>query len=340
MKRLALIADDLTGALDSSAPFALRGLRTLVAPRPAALRECLEEDWEVLGVSTDSRELMPDAARQAVASCLEQLPERLALFKKVDSRLKGNVEAELSAFRFSRAFVSPAIPAFGRIVADGRLTGFGVEAPVDIARCLGTHAGRALIPDVASQAELEDALARAPDALPVGARGLAEALAKHLAPAGAAKASRLAPSRVIFVIGSRDPITLEQVAQLKAARAELAAVRLPADSGGEPRRMPIMLIEATGAAAAPAEVARELAGAVRRLGPEAGDVLVVSGGSTAQAVLGQLGVNALELIGEALPGLPIARAGKFNIITKSGGFGDRRALARLADLLGVETGDA
>jgi uncharacterized protein YgbK (DUF1537 family) len=48
-------------------------------------------------------------------------------------------------------------------------------------------------------------------------------------------------------------------------------------------------------------------------------------------VLRSLYIDVLELLGEAQPGLPIARAGGFTIITKSGGFG---AADALVDLLG------
>lgn len=43
----------------------------------------------------------------------------------------------------------------------------------------------------------------------------------------------------------------------------------------------------------------------------------------------QLGISVLELLGEALPGLPIARAGGLTVVTKSGGFGDPDTLSTL-----------
>ena len=51
---------------------------------------------------------------------------------------------------------------------------------------------------------------------------------------------------------------------------------------------------------------------------------------TAGAVLEALGLNVLHLAGEALPGLPLVRAGGFAIVTKSGGFGAPDALVVLA----------
>ena len=58
--------------------------------------------------------------------------------------------------------------------------------------------------------------------------------------------------------------------------------------------------------------------------------LIVTGGATAEAVLDALGLGCLEVLGEALPGMPLVRAGRLAMVTKSGGFGTPSALARLA----------
>ena len=68
MTRLAVLADDLTGALDAAAPFAARGITTVVALGLDGLDAALASGADVVGVSTDSREIVPDAARAAVAS--------------------------------------------------------------------------------------------------------------------------------------------------------------------------------------------------------------------------------------------------------------------------------
>jgi uncharacterized protein YgbK (DUF1537 family) len=46
-------------------------------------------------------------------------------------------------------------------------------------------------------------------------------------------------------------------------------------------------------------------------------------------ILESLGIGVLELIGEALPGLPLAMANGLTFVTKSGGFGDEDTLNRL-----------
>src|SRR5690606_892906 len=182
MTKLAIIADDLSGALDAAAPLAMRGLRTIVALAPAGIETALRDDPEIIGVSTGSREGDPSAARAAVRRCLEALPAGTRIFKKVDSRLKGNIEAELDAIPYQRSLVVPAIPAFGRWVRDGRLGGFGVAEPVSVAARLGAHGSRASIPDIERQSDIDAALEATPCDLLVGARGLAEAVALRLAP--------------------------------------------------------------------------------------------------------------------------------------------------------------
>lgn len=332
MTLLAVIADDLTGALDASAPFAARGLSTMVAPNPDAVPQCLERAPRILGISTDSRELSPDDARRAVAACLAQLPGDVTIFKKIDSRLKGNIAAELDAIPHTRSLVIPAIPAFDRWMKAGRLGGFGVGEPIEIAPRLGSHAASAIIPDIETQDDIKAALRAGGYDLPIGARGLAEALAARLAPAGGPFAPTLDAPSITFVIGSTDPITKAQIAALRQAAPALTYIAAPNGSAPEalPTRSTATLIEATaGAPTDPAVVALGLARIVSRLDLRPGETLVVSGGATAQVLLDHLGLNTLELEGEALPGLPIARAGKIKIITKSGGFGERDALVRL-----------
>lgn len=333
MTRLAIIADDLTGALDSAAPFALRGLRSVVALTPGALPDALARGADIVAVSTDSRELAPEPARAAVAACRAQLPADVTIFKKVDSRLKGNIAAELDAIAHRRALVVPAIPAFGRWVHNGHLGGFGVDEPVDIAARLGAHARTAHIPDALVHSDIEAAVAGGDYDLPVGARALAEAMAGRMAPAGRAPATTIAPRRVIVIIGSADPITLEQVETLRRGMPDLVYIAAP---GGEtPSALPsaatLTLVQAVpGAVPVGAEtVAQRLGEVLEGLAPEPETLLVITGGATAQAVLARIGVGVLEVVGEALPGLPIARAEGFTIITKSGGFGGADILLRL-----------
>ncbi|KQT42777.1 hypothetical protein ASG47_17785 [Devosia sp. Leaf420] len=331
MLERAIIADDLTGALDAAAPFAMRGISTAVALNVAALPQAIATGARIVSVSTDSREISPQAANAAVRDALAALPTGTPLFKKVDSRLKGNIEAELDAIPHQRSLVIPAIPAFGRLVKDGAIRGFGVPEPIIVADRLGRHALASVVPDIAEQVDIDQALNRAFD-LPIGARGLAEAMAKAMAPDAAEPRITFPKGPAYCVIGSTDPITLAQLDRLRAADQKISYIDAP-NGHGAPLvgASKLTIIQAT-PGTSPADgkaVATTLGKTLAALSPPPGSLLVLSGGATAQVILEQLGIAVLELLGEALPGLPNARAGDLTVITKSGGFGDPDTLFTL-----------
>lgn len=123
--RLAIIADDLSGALDTSAPFAARGADARVVISLEALATTLAEwqgQWpEVIAVNTQSRHLQSEEAALRVSEAVGLL-KRVApqqWFKKVDSTLRGQVVAECTALREALGFpllLAPAVPAQGRTV--------------------------------------------------------------------------------------------------------------------------------------------------------------------------------------------------------------------------------
>lgn len=332
MPELAIIADDLTGALDAAAPFAVRGISAAVALSVDALPEAIATGSRIVSVSTDSREISADAARNRVRQAVTQLPSGQKIFKKIDSRLKGNIAAELDAIQYQTSLVIPAIPAFDRWTRDGKLGGFGVPEPINIAQTLGEHHAMARIPDVETDADIDNALADNAD-LCVGARGLSEAIARSMAPKGATPISPARQTHAYCVIGSTDPITLAQLDYLRqtyqniryiAAPNGIAPVTAPAEAG-------LTIIHATPGEvpATGPQVATSLGQSLLQLAPAEKSLLILSGGVTAQLVLEQLGIRMLKLVGEALPGLPLARAGDYTVITKSGGFGDKDTLSRL-----------
>lgn len=341
---LVILADDLTGALDTAAPFAARGMHVEVALSTDAVGDALGEAPAVLSVNLASRELGAQEARRATLAALAGLPAGVRLFKKVDSRLKGHIAAELDAMAYRAALVAPAIPAFGRIVADGCVTGFGVDVPISIAQQLGAHAGRATIPDIASQSEMSLWLDRAEEAgidLLIGARGLAEAFAQRMSGGASARTAEIPAGPGLLVIGSRDPITL---AQIDALRSEGGLRYLPAPNG---RLAPVhaddsalTLVQAVpgSADATSEEVSHALAESVCPQLTDAASTVLLSGGATAEAVLKKMGVARFRLLGECLPGLGLAHAQGRCIIAKSGGFGQPDTLREIASRLRHRTG--
>ena len=135
--RFWVIADDLTGALDTAAPFAARGWRTCVVPWPGPSPRALSAivrrasgGHDVVVIETASRHVAArEAARRvrAVVAAASRADAGTAspraFYKKIDSTLRGNVVAELAAFRAATATpclpVAPAFPAHGRTTRAG-----------------------------------------------------------------------------------------------------------------------------------------------------------------------------------------------------------------------------
>ena len=127
---IGIVADDLTGAADSVAPFAARGLTADVqwaalGKMAADLAESDARAW--CTGSRDmaaSREFAIRRLTRAAARRLLRFSPRI-LYKKIDSTLRGHLWIELDAMRAEipgrLAVVCPAFPANGRVVRNGVL---------------------------------------------------------------------------------------------------------------------------------------------------------------------------------------------------------------------------
>lgn len=183
--------------------------------------------------------------------------------------------------------------------------------PIDIGARLGPLAARAVISGCATEADLAAALAL--PGLPVGARGLAEALARQLA-AGAGVGSGVEGARLLdappgpplglFVIGTTDPITMRQVVALRAGSG---LVHVAAPNG-----LPGWLL-ALQAPPSAAQVSARLASAVAR----------------------HAALDVVELTGECLPGVVFSRVAGLTFVTRCGGFGEYGSLLRVARMIGA-----
>ncbi|WP_163560765.1 four-carbon acid sugar kinase family protein [Halomonas sp. NO4] len=340
LPRLAIVADDLTGALDSGAAFARYGLRTLAVTSPEAIERVLAEECpEILTISTQTRDASPDEARRRVAQVVTTLPAGTPIFKKVDSRLKGPIAAELDEIPFHRLVAMPAIPLFDRVVRNGCVSGFGVDSPISVAAALGHHADRACIPDIAHDEDMDRWLdATDPDTLLLGARTLSERIARRMADHRNPEDAPLSfPPALCVVAGSRDVITLSQIDSLLAAHPDAVPILAPngclvAESVQSTRLMVLQAVSGPGSVAGET-VAASLAASLTQLVEPGAVTLLLTGGATAEAVLQANGILVMELLGEILPGLPVCRAGDTIFITKSGGFGANDTLARVAEMV-------
>lgn len=125
MTRLMIIADDLTGALDTGVQFAAAGACVKVITNWTEDLFHSDSTADVLVVDTESRHIAPEEAYRIVynvtaAAVKAGIPH---LLKKTDSALRGNVGSELAAMldasgRPMLPFL-PAFPTMDRITKNG-----------------------------------------------------------------------------------------------------------------------------------------------------------------------------------------------------------------------------
>ena len=134
MIALLVVADDITGALDTGVRFARQGYRISVAPLDSFGIPSLGElgELDVLVIDTESRHLPPEEAAARVRKAVSLLRPVGAevIYKKTDSTLRGNIGAELEALLSASgrrvAAYLPSFPDAGRLTIGGVLEVNGV----------------------------------------------------------------------------------------------------------------------------------------------------------------------------------------------------------------------
>ncbi len=124
MSKLLILADDLTGALDSGVQLTNKGYTVQVC---TDLNHAFEYTgmYDVLVIDTESRHIPSETAYDLVYSLAEKAVELgfEHIYKKTDSGLRGNVGAELSALRDATNQVIlnfvPAYPKLDRMTRNG-----------------------------------------------------------------------------------------------------------------------------------------------------------------------------------------------------------------------------
>jgi uncharacterized protein YgbK (DUF1537 family) len=115
--RLAVVADDLTGAMDTGVQFAKCGLQTEVM-----LGQHGQGRAEAVILSTDSRDASATEAYRRAKAFGRELSDHI-VYKKIDSTMRGNIGSELDGLLdglgLEHALVTPAFPAAGRTVVGG-----------------------------------------------------------------------------------------------------------------------------------------------------------------------------------------------------------------------------
>lgn len=356
MTTLRLLADDLTGALDSAAEFV-----RLCGPVEARWTDGVGEQLPPsLAVDSATRELPAAEAAARVARLAPMLrgadiayKKRGAdvAYKKIDSLLRGAWAAELAACldlgEWRHCIFAPAFPHQARLTKggrqlaylDGRWRPVGAD-PVAELRRLGlavqaaqvnrTPADGVSVFDAETEADLDRVVATgslAPEpVLWCGSGGLARALARSRP---VETSSRLQPP-ILGLFGSDHPVTAAQLAAcgglwlaVDGREASLRRVERQLSTSGA-AMVGVTLPSGMTRTAAAARIGQILALVAETVGRPG--TLIVAGGETLRGVCGALGAEALVVTGQVAPGLPRSRVrgGRWDglpIVSKSGAFG-------------------
>ena len=359
---LGLVADDLTGAADSAAGFAEHGWNVILCLHPDGLAmppAAGRDAPTVLAVTTGSRGLTDCAAAEVTARAVDALVARGAdrLYLKIDSTVRGSVAGQVEGALYAwsrrhagaRVVICPAFPGQHRTVVGGTLLVSGVPVgetaaavdPVtprtisDLTQIVpGAVRGaiarsgqvRRLVVDAATDADLNaiasELVGVGPELILVGSGGLAAALGRgwsHPRGPRAANATAVA-GRQLLAVSSLHPVTASQLNHM-----ETSSVADEVD----------VLTTSTEMTATPLEAATELADRVAdALDAQAYDALILVGGDGAAAILARLAVDRIVVDGTIDGGCPTGiinggTADGLRLVTKSGGFGDPRALEQI-----------
>ena len=244
MSAIRILADDLTGALDTAAAFA--GEVPVFIDTPPALGEAYF-DSAISVVATPTRDVASDDLPIFLQPVIDWLCSADLAYKKVDSLLRGNTFAEIAWLmahgQFAGAVFAPAFPAQCRLTFDNRQwvakPGQAMqavasplrEAFAELQMCVRTSAeslggGRDVwIPEVRDDDDLDRVAAQSAATvrqryLWCGSAGLAHALARRggLAPVGGA-ASPLPAGKgpSVLISASFQPVLYAQWEALKGA---------------------------------------------------------------------------------------------------------------------------
>lgn len=405
MKLLYLIiADDLTGALDTTVAFADRGLRCEVALSTEFVESII--DAEVIGCNAQTRTLSAEQAAKNTTSITQKFVELgfTNLYKKIDSTLRGNIGSETIATLDSRLFdiaiICPTFPDMNRTVENGVLNIGGlshidssseiIHLPSLLEEQTNEHIGHLLLSEVTEGAEtiehrisnlfseniriiacdaatdsnlntlIEAAERSSYRILLVGSGGLASVMASRTVRNTFATRSGgfdCIAGPVLTVCGSLNELSQRQIHQLGA---NTTTVELSAQSDttidqqiietctseiangcdvvltwDDPIGIALVIESAQSALEFVSRIATVASAIVRDVKP-AGLVLV--GGETAYLTLKMLQATSIEVLGEALNGIPVGVvkggvADSVTLTTKAGGFGDENAVLKLLEIL-------
>ncbi len=118
-----MVADDITGALDSGVQLSKAGVDTVVLTDSSLLPS--EQESQAVVIVEETRHITPERAKERI-QYTAQMARDLGypiIYKKVDSALRGNIGAELDGmldvFPEETVYFAPAFPDANRVDVDG-----------------------------------------------------------------------------------------------------------------------------------------------------------------------------------------------------------------------------
>ena len=345
---LLITADDRTGALETGGACADLGFEVRLAAAPGASGDCTVIDL-------DSRHCPSDeAARRIIEAHAFDARFRC---HKMDSGLRGNWPYEVAALLSlgRRVGILASFPAAGRRCDGGTVyirdvpvaeSPFGRDPrnrllssrPVDYLRAAGCGGaladGRLVVLDANDNDELHAAATRCrvEHRLLVGTTGGIGAYVATLR-AGPGAEPPVLPRPALIVCGSLHPLSRAQLSKLSCEMVgpdhdperALDALRRGED---------VVLATEPTSARIPDAVAESMAAVVATkawdfLARSGAPTLIILGGDTAAAILGE---RTLRVLGSADTAVPYCRTEEgLTVVTKGGGIGEAGTLAKLLD---------
>jgi uncharacterized protein YgbK (DUF1537 family) len=128
MSKIIIIADDLTGANATGVLLVQQGFKAATFINLDKYNSMQNDDYDIVSINTDSRAIKSEEAYKRVKSIVEFFKDEdvKLLSKRIDSTLRGNIGAEISAILDNvtddtYAIVVPSFPASGRACVGGYL---------------------------------------------------------------------------------------------------------------------------------------------------------------------------------------------------------------------------
>jgi uncharacterized protein YgbK (DUF1537 family) len=333
---LLLSADDRTGALEVGGLVADEQSTVPVGPAVDSERCCV--------VDIATRHLSPEAARTRMSSLLSREATHRA--HKMDAGLRGNwpYEIEVLLDAGHKVAVVCSFPDAGRRCKDGVVyihdlpvleSVFGKDPlnapvssrPADVLEHTGVK-GDVVVWDADDNEEMHQAIrrARAENRVVVGASGALGAFAREIFPSSEPRRISMPTPRCVLC-GSLNALSRTQIEQVGVPLQYVGARNVDAriDFSVEPTVLATPMPAGDITAKDAESTALQAAAAVREVWSEIGTLIVV-GGDTAAALVGD---DTLDAMGMVAPGIPASMYQGVCLITKGGGIGQPGTIEEL-----------